>query len=388
MKKEVRTATSSSSLLVSRKGRRNIWTSMLWLAALFIIGACSSSQGSSSNAQKTEGITATVQESAAKADVEAKGQPGMNKSSVSPVAKPERKLIYEANLSMEVKDYEATKQQMNRLIELSGGYVLKFEDERSDFEHGGSYEIKVPAQGFHSFLDKLGSWEYVNFDRKYAANDVTEEYVDLTARLKARKVVEERLLSYMENAKTSQDLIKFSDELGKVQLEIEQLTGRMRYLDNNVAMSTIHIRLYQIIKQVPKDVIQDAFGTQIGDTLKASWSALTAVLRYTILLIVALLPFAIVGAIIWMPIWYVIKKGRQVRGGKQYGGGKAANPERQKSLDVLNAKIQEVGAKIKAGEVKENDPKDEHPNMDSTSEKVIDSTQSSVKDAKNVNKDK
>lgn len=77
---------------------------------------------------------------------------------------------------------------------------------------------------------------------------MTEEYVDLFSRLKAKQVVEARLIAFMEKATKADDLVKFSDQLGKVQVEIEQLKGRMRYIDQSVACSTIELRLYQRLK--------------------------------------------------------------------------------------------------------------------------------------------
>jgi Domain of unknown function (DUF4349) len=76
-----------------------------------------------------------------------------------------------------------------------------------------------------------------------SGEDVTEEFVDLEARLKSKKVVEKRLLSFMEQADKTKDLLDISDNLADVQEEIEQIIGRMNYLKNKADLATITIEI-------------------------------------------------------------------------------------------------------------------------------------------------
>lgn len=227
----------------------------------------------------------------------------------SPV-RADRKLIYEANIRMEVKNYEAAKQRLQQLVERSKGYVLQFSDQESESERGGSFVIKVPAAGFTGFLDELGTWEALDYHREYSANDVTEEYVDLEARLTARRAMEARLLAFMEKAAKADDLVQFSNELGSVQSEIEQIVGRKRYLDNHVAMSTVNMRLYQPVNAPVVQGLKNAFGTRMANTLVQSWETLVQFVQVIILFLTALLPFACAAAIVGVPIWLLVKRRR------------------------------------------------------------------------------
>src|SRR5690606_38457488 len=122
----------------------------------------------------------------------------------------------------------------------------------------GSFVIKVPASGFQSFLtglEKLKKDE--EFQRHVQGQDVTEEYVDLTSRLKAKQVVEARLLSFMEKATDTKDLLEFSNELARVQEEIERIKGRMRYIDENVSFSTVELRMYQVLERQTKQSVEE-----------------------------------------------------------------------------------------------------------------------------------
>ncbi len=87
--------------------------------------------------------------------------------------------------------------------------------------------------------------------RNISGDDVTEEYVDLESRLKSKRVVEERLISFMNNAEKTEDLLKISEDLAEVQEEIETIEGRKKFLENQTSLSTIIITLYENKVTVP-----------------------------------------------------------------------------------------------------------------------------------------
>ncbi|EHQ63321.1 hypothetical protein PDENDC454_05541 [Paenibacillus dendritiformis C454] len=278
---------------------------MLMLALAAGCGAVSSDQAS-------EAGTVMNQSEAAmdKGESLSPAGAGFAKQDESSFVPADRKLIYEANIRMEVKNYEAAKQRLQQLVEHSKGYVLQFSDQESESERGGSFVIKVPAAGFTAFLDELGTWEVLDYHREYSANDVTEEYVDLEARLTAQRAMEARLLAFMEKATRADDLVQFSSELGSVQSEIEQIVGRKRYLDNHVAMSTVNMRLYQPVNVPVVQGLKNAFGTRMANTLVQSWEALVQFVQVIILFLTALLPFACAAAIVGVPIWLLVKRRR------------------------------------------------------------------------------
>lgn len=182
------------------------------------------------------------------------------------------KIIYSASVRMRVEDVGATGTEVKDIIQASGGYILGFSDSRNNGDIGAVYTIKVPAQGFMSFVDRLEAMPNVEFQREISGKDVSEEYVDLESRLKARRLVEERLLSMMAKAVQADDLLKFSNQLGEIQQQIEQIMGRIRYLDANVAYSTIELRVYQLDQKLASvfDEKEKPLGTRLADTLTGS----------------------------------------------------------------------------------------------------------------------
>ena len=98
------------------------------------------------------------------------------------------------------------------MVSLAGGYMLNFSDTQTKYELGGIFVIKVPSSGFQSFVNKLEELKKKDTvpQRNVKGQDVTEEYVDIQSRLKAKQVVESRLLSFMEKA-TDTNRVNFSN---------------------------------------------------------------------------------------------------------------------------------------------------------------------------------
>jgi Domain of unknown function (DUF4349) len=219
-----------------------------------------------------------------------------------------RKLIYTANMVMQVKDYAKAQTELRDLVAGSGGYILNFNESETKTEIGGTYTIKIAANGFVSLLDSIETINKAK-QRSVQGQDVTEEYVDLSSRLKAKELVEQRLLNFMAQATKSDDLLAFSQELGRVQEEIEQLKGRMRYLDQNVAFSTIELRMYQLIEtKVLDDPDDKSFYSKIKDALNYSLQLLVTIVQGIIIIFTVILPFLLIACLFGIPIWYFIRK--------------------------------------------------------------------------------
>lgn len=222
-----------------------------------------------------------------------------------------QKLIYKANLTMEVVTYDEAASELRNAIHQSGGYILQFEDGQYGGEQGSTYTIKVPAASFMDFIDRLEGIEHKRFERQVSGTDVTEEYVDLESRLKAKQLVEERLLGFMDKAQKADDLVKFSQQLSGVQEEIEQIKGRIRYLDQNVAYSTIELRMYQP-SAAAADVIKPAtLGGKMSSAVKGSVDTLIIVVQGLLIFLSGALPVLLFLLLIAIPataIWRYLRR--------------------------------------------------------------------------------
>lgn len=224
-----------------------------------------------------------------------------------------QKIIYTATLSMQVDELASAATSLRNAIHQSGGYILQFQDTRHDGELGASYTIKVPAAGFMSFIDRIEQIKHTDFERNIGGKDVSEEYVDLESRLKARQLVETRLLAMMDKASKADDLLKFSQQLSEVQEEIERIKGRIRYLDNNVSFSTVELRIYQTDQLKKASMENSDLGGRMSDALVGSTKVIWDVLNLMLVVLAGVVPVAAVLAVVVIPaVWFSRrrKKGR------------------------------------------------------------------------------
>jgi uncharacterized protein YfiM (DUF2279 family)/uncharacterized lipoprotein YehR (DUF1307 family) len=228
-----------------------------------------------------------------------------------------QKIIYTASLNMQVAILAEAATELRNAIHQSGGYILQFQDTRNEGEIGSTYTIKVPADGFMSFIDRIELIKHNDFERKIGGKDVSEEYVDLESRLKAKQLVETRLLTLMEKADKADDLLKFSQQLASAQEEIEQIKGRIRYLDKNVAFSTVELRMYQTEQSLTDAGGKNKhLGGKMADVLSGSTKVVWETLKLLLIVIAGAVPVIVVLAVLAIPAIWLAKRNKKVRSAK------------------------------------------------------------------------
>ncbi|MGN8769047.1 DUF4349 domain-containing protein [Paenibacillus barengoltzii] len=226
-----------------------------------------------------------------------------------------RKLIYRAHVVMEVKDYAKAQSEIRNLVTLADGYIVEFSENQSQHELGGNFVIKVPASGFSSFLDRLEALKPESLQRNIQGQDVSEEYVDLESRLKVKQAMEARYLKFVEEATQTKQLVEYVNELERIQTEIEQIKGRMRYLDSNVSYSTIDIRLYQPdpTKLIAASGNDTPLLERMKNALTGSIDILSIFFQWLVVFVAGALPPLAIAALIVIPIWIKRRKNREER---------------------------------------------------------------------------
>lgn len=221
-----------------------------------------------------------------------------------------RKLIYNADVRMEVANFKQSEADIRSLVQDAGGYILEFSEENYGDNHlGGTFVLKIPSTGFMPFLDHLEQMNRLSMERSVKGEDVTERYVDLESRLKAKQVIEIRLLSFMEQAGSSEALLQFSQELAKVQEEIERLKGQLRYLDQNAAFSTIHLHLFE---KAPPALQMSSGPLSLGERMKAallnSSNGVVAFVQSLLVFIAGALPVLLLLSAAGIPGYWFLRK--------------------------------------------------------------------------------
>jgi hypothetical protein len=154
----------------------------------------------------------------------------------------EQMLIRTAALRLRVEDVAEAHEEVARIAREANGYVADTDLSAEAGPTHATMTIRVPAEGLDSVLDSVVALGTL-LKKEISAKEVTEEYVDLDSRKRNLEREEERLLALLSRAGRIKDLLEVEQTLARVRGQVEQIAGRMRYLENRVALSTVRVRL-------------------------------------------------------------------------------------------------------------------------------------------------
>ncbi|MFD2671627.1 DUF4349 domain-containing protein [Marinicrinis sediminis] len=342
--------------------KTNKWVAILLAAMLLVLAACSSSNDDNASMEYGNADMATddanhssksLSEPSVEAETAGETSADMDVSSQASlgdetaISSTQRSIIYTANVTMEVEDYAAAQSKIRNMVHLSKGYMLHFSEGQTEYENGGTFTLKIPASGFQSFIDQLDLLNPTDLQTRIQGEDVTEEYVDIESRLKAKQVVEARLLSFMETAKSSQDLLSYSKELASIQEEIERLKGRLRYLDQNVSYSTIELRMYEPREETAinsKEEKERPFADKVSEAMTGSLNFLKMFFQSLVIFFAGALPILVVLLIIGIPLFLLLRKYSR-------STNVPGNAYQMENQDLLRSREMDGNTESDAGEV-------------------------------------
>jgi uncharacterized protein DUF4349 len=155
----------------------------------------------------------------------------------------QRIVIKTADLSLQVESARDAEAAVRAAVAQLGGYVVKVETSGTDANLSSRITFRVPAARFDEALSGVQGIAKKVLARTVSGDDVTEEFVDLEARLKNLEATRDRLQAFLDKATTVEDALKVNQSLSDIQGQIEQLKGRKQYLQQNAALSTISVYL-------------------------------------------------------------------------------------------------------------------------------------------------
>jgi len=201
----------------------------------------------------------------------------------------ERMVIYNAYVSLETPNIEAVLAKIRLLAESMGGYVAG--SSRSSFGTQAVAEItiRVPKDKFRGAVQEIEGYGKV-LDESTTSEDVTQQYIDVKARLDNLQRQEQRLREILDLARTVDEILKVENELSRVRGEIDSLQGQINYLERNVEMSLLWVRL---VEPAPPFTPP---GMDWGETFQTALSGLFFMVRGLIVLVVSFLPLIIIAA--------------------------------------------------------------------------------------------
>lgn len=210
---------------------------------------------------------------------------GENVQAVSFDATIERLVIRTADLELIVPDTEEALDRIQALVEELGGYVVSLDTYQYQEGVQAVVTFRVPAESFDVALDRVKEIATTVRRESISGQDVTEEYVDLEARLRHLQAKEAQLLEFLDQAEDTEAVMQVYAELSRTQQEIEVVRGRMQYLENRAALATITVNL------TPDELAQplEVGGWNLPGTVRNALELLLNVLEFTVKALIYLL---------------------------------------------------------------------------------------------------
>lgn len=153
----------------------------------------------------------------------------------------DRKVIVSGELQLLVKGTEDGLSQAVRLVENAGGYVASSEVWYNDELQYAKAVLRVPASQFRVVVDGMKQSATRVVRENVTGNDVTEEYVDLQSRLSSLQATAERVKGFLGEAENVEEALRVNRELAELETQVEQVKGRIKYLDNRVEFAVITV---------------------------------------------------------------------------------------------------------------------------------------------------
>lgn len=178
-----------------------------------------------------------------------------------------RKLIRDANLNVETKTYDAFVTALEQQIASHGAYVQNGESTGSA-DRGNrwsSYTIRVPEKRYAAFLSVVSDLGTVTY-KSESVQDVTMEYTDVEARIRALETEHETLLGILEKCEILEDVITVQSRITEVQYQLDSYNSRLRRYDDLISYCTVYLSVDEVEK-VTVPVAEQTLGERIREDL-------------------------------------------------------------------------------------------------------------------------
>lgn len=283
------------------------------LLVLAVVAACMNAQMSESqlvsNFQPAQDITLTTGTLNGASEPVPASEAEFVQQPVDDTVGIERVILKNASLTITVAEPVLRINEIAALAETMGGWVVSSNTVTSSLTNGetvtsGTVVISVPAFRLNEAMEQIKSDTLSVDNENITGQDVTQEYVDTSSRLKNLQATEEQLLRVMDSAVKVEDVLAVQRELTTVRSEIEVLQGRINYFDEAAAFSSIRV---DVRPQVPDPVTAQSLGWSPVSTAENALGALVRVLQLVvdlaIVLIIVGIPLALIIGVPALLFW-------------------------------------------------------------------------------------
>lgn len=283
----------------------------LIFAFVLFISACGGESAANTSFERAQSVNGEVPQISGgggggrEAEMQTMVPPATDSTGSEGTSATERKIIRNAELTLEADSPEETLKRIIAIAESNGGFIVEARQATSSRTSTKSDTItatfRVSAAKFSSALAEMKGSAGRVLSETVSGQDITEEFIDIEARLKAHRALEAQFMEIMKRANTVEDALKVQTELAEVRGEIERIEGRKRYLENNVSLSTIKVAIH-----VPASISAGGPGflSQLTESIDDGLQAALNFILGLVTLVIALIPFIL---FILLPLFFLVR---------------------------------------------------------------------------------
>ena len=208
-----------------------------------------------------------------------------------------RKIIYNADLSLESTDFDAARTALTDAVEANGGYISysDLSGSAEDQDRYSHYTVRIPADSYRNFLEAVSGAANV-LSVSESAEDITSEYIDVEARIASLENQRSRLNELADTAETTADLLEIESQLSDVQYQLESYTRQRSWMDDQVQYSTVDIRLSEVKTLTPETPV--GFAEEAGRAFLDGWEAFSLFIKGLVLGLIYAWPAVLIVVIV------------------------------------------------------------------------------------------
>jgi len=239
------------------------------LVFLVSFASCKKAEEASADMAITAVKLPAKEESAANSLYEKPNSPAENDSKVI-----EQKIIKTGDIKFETNDLGATYNQMITAVKKHNAII---QNDTEGNEYGSVFRkliVRVPSKNFDAFLSDISKGVSYFDNKEISSQDVTEEYIDIDARLKAKKVLEARYLELLKKANKVSEMLEIEAQLSAIREEIEAKEGQLRYMQSQISMSTLTIEFYKTVANEGGATI--SYGSKIWNAITSGFNSISS----------------------------------------------------------------------------------------------------------------
>jgi len=230
----------------------------------------------------------------------------------------ERKIIRNADITIEVPSTTDAQHRVTSIAEAHSGFVVTSEAKQRESNDPAQRTldiklvVRVPSNQFGSAFDEIRRLAGNTPEEHVTSQDVTEDFIDLEARIKTQKALEAQFLEIMRQANKIADALEVQRQLAEVRTDIEKLEGRKRFLENRSSLSTINVNIL-----APKPMIavtETGFRHSLRDAVSDSVGMASDMVLFFARFVIMMVPISL---LILLPsglgVRYLVRRAKRMR---------------------------------------------------------------------------